>query len=129
MSKIENQDFFNSIDDQEIRSIVQLQGVYARGGVEDWERLSKETGEIEASGTTGWIQFLQIAREDSKKLKITSIRVDKDDWHMIDVLNKKVQLKPLTLQVEMREYGKNYSYVLIREQPHLNMADDTKKAS
>ena len=121
MSDTQNQDFFNSIDNQEIRSIVHLQGVYARGGLDPYEIKDKDSGKVLQSGESGFIQLLQVLREGSKKLKLTLIKVDKDNWHMIDILNKAVQLKQVQLQVEMREYGKNYSYVLTKEQPALKM--------
>ena len=111
--------YLNALENQEIRQLVVEQGIYVRGTVEPWT-MDKGTAK-EKNGTSGSIQILQLAREGSKKLKLTKIKVPETSWGLIDILNKSKELQPVALDCEIVTYGQRSELVLTPEQKNLKL--------
>lgn len=105
---------FEVLDNQETRTLVDLMGIYVRGAVEDYEFNGQ-------SGKTGFIQLLQKNREDSARMKLETIKVQEDQYGMIDILNKNVTFKNVRLNCEIRTSGNQSKTYLIQEQKHIKL--------
>lgn len=99
--------------DQKIEQLVTYQGVYCVGAVEDWSYDGK-------SGVAGFIQILQHARDDSAALTLVRIKVEEDQFGLIDILNKtkSFQFVQLTCVVS-EDFNKKMKVVLSSKQQHL----------
>lgn len=107
-------DVFNALDQQEIRKLVDIVGIYARGAVEEYEYEGK-------SGKTGFIQVLTKSRKGSKRLSLDSIKVREDCYGLIDLLNDQKSLQPIRVRCEIVEFGQRSSTYLVADQPHLKL--------
>ena len=110
---------FNSIDEQEIRQLVQETGIYLRGAVEPWKM--NEGQKNETSGISGWIQLLKRSSQNNSKLKIELIKVREDQFGIIDILNQSKELKPVVLDCEISTYGNKSSIYLVPDQSQINL--------
>lgn len=105
---------FNAIADQEIRTLALLTCVFANGAVEDYEVDGNK-------GKTGFIQVLRPRRPDSARLELITVKVEKDDYGLIDILNKQAQNKVVSLQIEVKEMRGKMVRFLTSEQPQLKI--------
>lgn len=108
-------DVFNSLENQELRTIFEQSGIYVRGAIEDYE-IDGQTGR------TGYIQMLVMTRPDSKRLQLKTIKVREDTYGLIDILNRSKSFQNVTLACELVEYGKRSNTFLLQEQRHLKAA-------
>lgn len=114
MSEQNKLSVLNALDEQEIRQLVVEMGIYVRGAVEPWSFDGK-------SGVSGWIQMLQVARTDSKKMKLTKIKVNESQFGLIDILNNSKELQPISLDCEIVTYGNRSDLILIPEQTSIKV--------
>lgn len=99
--------------DQKIEQLVTYQGVYCVGAIEKWEFEKK-------SGESGFIQILQHAREDSAALTLVRIKVEEDQYGLIDILNKTKSFQFVQLScVVSEDFNKKMKVVLASKQQHL----------
>lgn len=108
-------DVFNALDEQEIRQLVDVTGIYCRGAVENYTVDNQ-------SGKTGFVQVLVKARPDSAALKLERIKVREDCYGLIDLLNKSKALSAVVLNCELVTYGQRSNLFLIAEQKSLKVA-------
>lgn len=108
-------DVFNSLENQELRTIFEQSGIYIRGAIEDYEIDGQK-------GRTGFVQLLVMTRPDSKRLQLKTIKVKEEAYGLIDILNRSKAFQNVTLACELVEYGKRSNTFLLQEQRHLKAA-------
>jgi hypothetical protein len=106
---------FNALDQQEVRQLINVVGVYVRGAVEPWEFDGKK-------GVSGWIQILSKSRSGSAKLKLVPIKVNEEQYGYIELLNDSKTLQPVALRCEIVSYGDRSQTILIGDQPSLKLS-------
>ena len=105
---------FNDVDNQEIKTLIQLRGIYIRGAVEPYE-YKGQTGE------SAFVQILKRTSDDSVRMGVETIKVRDEQRGIIDILNSSKALKPISLDCEIVIYGKQANTFLCADQPALKI--------
>ena len=110
-----NLDALNDIANQDTKKIVKQSGVYLIGAIEPYNFQGQ-------SGESAFIQLATFNSSDSKRMSVTTIKVEESQRGVIDILNKNRALTPVTLQCEIRMFGKRSETFLTEKQPDIKIA-------